>query len=90
MQNRSGTFGEEVTDQVGIFLSVVTGFVVAQGWNKALLEYSSKYKTEENEDWYTWVYAIVLTFIALTIMIIWGYFIARNFSPPSKAMRHLL
>lgn len=78
MQNRSDTFGEEVADQVGIFLAVVTGFIVAQGWNHAILHVKKKHRTEKNEDWYVWVYAIIATVAALIIMTCWGYFVGHK------------
>lgn len=89
MQNREGSFGEEVADQVGIFLSVVTGFIVANGWNNALLNHCSKQKNEKNENWYMWVYALVATIIALIIMIIWGYFVAKRLYRPSLELDQL-
>ena len=78
MQNRSNTFGEEIADQVGIFLSVVTGFIVAQGWNTAIRESCVKHKNDENFECYNWVYALVATVAALIVMITWGYFVASR------------
>ena len=89
MQNRSSNFGEEVADQVGIFLSVVTGFIVAQGWNAAIMDYCGKHKTEENGGWYPWTYAVAATIIALIIMVIWGYFVASKLYRPSKQLAKL-
>ena len=89
MQNRSSTFGEEIADQVGIFLSVVTGFIVAQGWNSAISDYCTKQKTEENENWYPWVYAVIATLIALSIMIMWGYFVASRLYRPTTELAQL-
>lgn len=83
MKNRSNTFGEEVADQVGIFLSVVTGFIVAQGWNQAIKDTAARNKTETNEHWYPWVYALIATVVALMIMTVWGYFVASRIYKPS-------
>ena len=89
MINRSNTFGEEVADQVGIFLSVVTGFIVAQGWNQAIKDTAARHKSEDNEHWYPWVYALVATVIALLIMTIWGYFVASRIYKHSVEMSHM-
>lgn len=83
MKNRSNTFGEEVADQVGIFLSIVTGFIVAQGWNQAIKDTSERNKTDDNAHWYPWVYALIATMVALAIMVIWGYFVASRLYKPS-------
>ncbi len=83
MINRSNTFGEEVADQVGIFLSIVTGFIVAQGWNQAIKDTSERNKTDNNSQWYPWVYALVATIVALAIMAMWGYFVASRLYKPS-------
>ncbi len=89
MINRSNTFGEEVADQVGIFLSVVTGFIVAQGWNQAIKETSAKYRSDDNDNWYPWVYAFVATVVALLIMTIWGYFVASRIYKHSVEMKKM-
>jgi purine-cytosine permease-like protein len=89
MQNRSGTIGEEVADQVGIFLSVVTGFIVAQAWNTAILTRVSRHKSKDNAEWYVWMYATVTTLVALSLMVIWGYFVASRLYRPSVELKQL-
>jgi len=85
MINRSNTFGEEVADQVGVFLSIVTGFIVAQAWNTAFKDMSERHhKSEFNEDWFWWVYALIATIVALCIMTLWGYYIASRFHHPDS------
>lgn len=88
MQNRSNTFGEEVADQVGIFLSVVTGFIVAQSWNTAIRESCKKHKTDENKESYNWIFAMSATLASLFIMICWGYFVASRLYKPSESLNH--
>ena len=115
MQNRSGSFGEEVADQIGIFLSVVTGFIVAQGWNTAFMtqclpprvppinvvccskerKAAAANPIDDDDDeepakdtsWYPWVYAVAATAIALTIMTVWGYFVASRLYRPSARLQ---
>lgn len=81
------TLGEEIAATIALFLSVATGFIVAQGWNNAILEHSKRYRCQDNEAWFPWVYAVVATVVGLAIMTLWGYFAAgRLYIPPQQQM----
>jgi hypothetical protein len=86
---RNITFYEEVTDQIGIFLALVIGFVVAQAWNRSVYDSVSLHKNKTNEDWFDWVYTLIATLVGLTILIIWGYFVASRLFRPSEELQKL-
>ena len=83
------TFLQEIADQVGIFLSIVVGFIVAQAWNRAVLDSTRKHRNRSNEEWFDWVYALVATLIGLLLMSLWGYFIASRMYGPSEELKQL-
>ena len=87
MINRSGTFFEEVADQIGIFLSVVTGFMAAHGFNTAIRATAEKHQIDKDDEFFPWAYAIIVTVIAIFIMSLWGYFVASHIYHPSKARK---
>jgi putative flippase GtrA len=72
---------KEITQQIGIFLALVIGFVVAQGWNRAVWESVSQHQNKDNEDWFWWVYTLIATVIGLSILIAWGYVVSNHVLP---------
>lgn len=87
MINRSGTFWEEVADQIGIFLSVVTGFIAAHGFNVAIKNTAEKHQIDKDDELFPWAYAVIVTIIAIFIMSLWGYFVASKIYKPSRKMK---
>lgn len=69
------TFWDEIALQIGIFLSVVTGFIAAQLWYTAIDSFVSKQKVDKEDNYYVWSYAIILTIVAVIIMSLWGYYV---------------
>jgi hypothetical protein len=69
------TFWDEIALQIGIFLSVVTGFIVAQLWYNAIDHFISKQKVDREDSLYGWSYAMIFTIVAIIIMSIWGYYV---------------
>src|SRR5690348_485903 len=69
------TFWDEIALQIGIFLSVVTGFIVAQTWYSAIESFITKQKVDKEDHYYVWSYAVIWTIVAIIIMSLWGYYV---------------
>ena len=71
--------------QIGMFLSVVLGFLAAQAWNSAIQSTIAKHKKDLNDEYVPWSYAIVITLLGILAMIGWASYSYRVRTHYSKA-----
>ena len=76
MINRSQTFFEEVADQLGIFFSIVFGFICANAWNSAIRN-SFKEDDLHGTHW-PFIYAFLTLIVGVTFMALWSYFVVKK------------
>jgi hypothetical protein len=76
MTNRSHTFFEEVTDQMGVFFSIVFGFIVANAWNSAIR--NSFREDDLHGTHWPYIYALLTLIVAVSFMSLWSYFVVRK------------
>lgn len=72
------SFWIEMANQIGVFLSVVTGFIVAHSFNFAIQSTIERYQIDKDDPFLAWVYALIMFFVALFIMTAWGYLASRQ------------
>lgn len=72
------SFWIEMANQIGIFLSVVTGFIVAHSCNYAIQSTIERCQIDKDDPFLAWVYALIMFFVALFIMTAWGYLASRQ------------
>lgn len=72
------SFWIEMANQIGIFLSVVTGFIVAHSCNYAIQSTIERYQIDKDDPFLAWVYALIMFFVAIFIMTGWGYLASRQ------------
>jgi len=86
MYNTTKTFGEEILDQLGLFLAATFGLIVALAWNDAIRQattdqHSRKMKLSP------WSFALIVTVIAIVLMALWATFVASRLYPTPKALK---
>ncbi len=85
MHNTTKTFGEEILDQMGLFLAATFGLIVALAWNDAIRREtieSNAYKNKLSP----WMFALIVTMIAIVLMAMWATFVATRLYPTPKGL----
>lgn len=85
MYNTTKTLGEEILDQMGLFLAATLGLIVALAWNDAI-----RHTTVENRNrrmkLSPWSFALIVSVIAIGLMAIWATFVATRLYPNPKTL----
>lgn len=86
MYNTTKTFGEEILDQLGLFLAATFGLIVALAWNDAIRQATTDHHTRKMK-LSPWSFALIVTVIAIVLMAIWATFVASRLYPTPKGLK---
>ncbi len=83
-RNTTKTFGEEILDQLGLFLAATFGLIVALAWNDAIRRTTVERRHKRPVS--PWTFAVITTVIAIALMSIWATFVASRLYPTPKSL----
>ena len=86
MYNTTQTFGEEILDQLGLFLAATFGLIVALAWNDAIRQSTVDHRTRKMK-LSPWSFALIVTVIAIVLMAIWATFVASRLYPTPEGLQ---
>lgn len=74
------TLAGEFMEQMGLVLSVTTGFIVATAWNKVSTRWLEKHENSENLYRIETLYALLVTVVAVLVMTLWIFYVHKKAS----------